>query len=81
MYRPNNVPDDPKEIPSWLNREVWLIAQAIEGARDYSLLKIQHAPPVKTVEGMFLLADGVDWNPGSGAGMYRFQGGTYKFVG
>lgn len=30
-----------------------------------------HAEPDKLVGGMMVAADGTDWNPGSGAGMYR----------
>ena len=35
------------------------------------ILPILHVAPEKFVEGMLVYADGVDWNPGSGEGLYR----------
>lgn len=81
MYRPNNVPASEKELPAFLNEELWRIAREWMTADDAMFLKILHVAPSKTMEGMIVLADGVDWNPGSGQGMYRFQGGSWKFVG
>ena len=38
---------------------------------DIPVFQILHAAPEKVIEGMLVYADGVDWNPGSGEGLYR----------
>lgn len=40
-------------------------------------LEVQHVEPEKNREGRVVFADGVDWNPGSGAGLYEYRGGTW----
>lgn len=37
---------------------------------DQLILPWRHAPPSKFRPGMVVLADGTDWDPGSGMGMY-----------
>ena len=37
--------------------------------------------PTKPREGMFRLADGVSWNPGSGSGFYGYRAGVWRFLG
>jgi hypothetical protein len=34
--------------------------------------------PTKPREGMVVYADGVSWNPGSGAGTYEYRGGAWR---
>lgn len=40
-----------------------------------------HAEPVKPRTGMVVLADGTNWNPGSGAGFYGYRGGAWALLG
>jgi hypothetical protein len=42
---------------------------------------VLHAEPSKQVEGMIRQADGTNWDPGSGAGLYQFRGGSWRFLG
>lgn len=46
-------------------------------------LERQYAPPARPRDGCLFLADGTDWNPGSGEGIYRYNGptATYAFIG
>lgn len=53
-----------------------ILSQLIDGQRA-----ILHVPPARVFEGLTVLADGTNWNPGSGAGEYRLQGGVWIFVG
>jgi hypothetical protein len=46
--------------------------QTIE--RKTILLSASHAEPARPREGMLANADGADWDPGSGAGIYHFDG-------
>lgn len=43
-------------------------------------LRTVHAEPGRPREGMIVSADGLDWNPGSGAGAYEFVGGAWRRV-
>jgi hypothetical protein len=37
-------------------------------------------PPTNPTEGTLVMADGVNWNPGSGYGLYLYKSGTWKLV-
>lgn len=54
-------------------REIW--QELNELRRDLTLPV--HAPPTKVKEGMLRLADGTDWNPGAGRGLYQYISGTW----
>lgn len=64
-YRPGSFKD-----PS-LQREFSAIEQAAQRADPFAELVVQHAAPSRLRPGMFVYADGSDWNPGSGEGLYR----------
>lgn len=40
-----------------------------------------YAAPAKPRDGMVRLADGVNWNPGSGEGAYIYYGAAWHFLG
>jgi hypothetical protein len=44
---------------------------------EYMELKVWHAAPSRVVEGTVVLADGTDWNPGSGKGLYAWLDGAW----
>lgn len=53
------------------------LQEGLERAKPYDTLRVLHAAPSKVFAGMLVNADGTDWNPGSGAGMYlRNEGNT-----
>lgn len=39
-----------------------------------------NAEPAKLKEGLLVIADGVDWNPGSGNGLYIYLNGAWSFI-
>ncbi len=39
--------------------------------------EVRHEAPKKVQEGMVVVADGTDWNPGSGAGVYVYISSTW----
>jgi len=67
IYVPESPPVDPKDIPEYLERELRRISTAFSQVHDHEEL---HAEPPKLHEGMVRYADGSDWNPGSGEGLY-----------
>lgn len=81
MYRPSNVPADPAQLPGFLRQELQQLSQSIE-APDFVLsLATSHSPPAKLRDGMTVLADGTDWNPGSGAGVYTYYAAAWHKLG
>ena len=81
MYRPRNVPPDPKDLPQFLDQELRNIAQAQSAPVFVLALATSHKEPAKLADGYVVLADGTDWDPGSGAGVYCYRAGAWRFLG
>ena len=80
-YIPGNVPTDPVSLPAFLRDDLNKVAQAIETPNPFTTLETLYAAPKKYREGTICLADGSVWNPGSGAGVYCYRGGSWRFLG
>jgi len=80
FYAPDPVPNNTGEIPAYLLREFTAIQSAI-GLLAAGHLDKSFAAPAKPRDGDFRYADGANWNPGSGAGFYRFNGAAWVFLG
>lgn len=74
-YIPGNVAD------AVLREELAKIAEAMESPDQTLHLDTLYAPPPKFREGTLVKADGTTWNPGSGAGVYCFRAGLWRFLG
>ncbi len=81
MYRPGFVPQEPARLPDYIAQEQEKLLQAIEGPRAYLVLQVTHTAPPKPFDGMEVLADGTNWNPGSGAGRYYYLSNSWHFMG
>lgn len=84
MYRKNNVPFEPAQLSTFLNQELSEIERAQYDPMNTVSLAILHAEPKVPTSGRNVIlaeADGTDWNPGSGAGLYCYRGGTWVFIG
>ena len=80
-YTPSNLPPTAEQLVAFLRLELAKIAQAIE-TQDPSLnLDTLYAAPNKYRDGTIVKADGVTWNPGSGAGVYCYYSGTWNKLG
>ena len=44
------------------------------------LVHEQHVEPDKPRLGLLVFADGTDWNPGSGAGLYVYKAAGWTFI-
>ena len=78
-YTPQNVPQDPAQLPGFLMVELENISRAVN-ASTWKLDPLSVAPP-KPRDGLVALADGTNWNPGSGAGFYGYRAGAWRFLG
>lgn len=79
-YFPRPTPIEAKTLPAYLKVELNNIAQAIRSFVSPIWAK-QTAEPVKPQEGMIVFADGTNWNPGSGKGIYYYNGTTWVKLG
>jgi hypothetical protein len=79
-YTPTTPPADIQFLADYVQTELVKIAEELGAVKDIRLDE-RHAAPSKPRDGDIVLADGTDWNPGSGAGFYGYHNGTYTFLG
>lgn len=80
IYLPDSLPttDDIAHLREYLYRELSRISAALQP--DVLLLNVNHTEPVRPSEWTIAAADGVDWNPGAGRGLYVFADGTWRRI-
>lgn len=81
MFEPLAVPNDaPEGLRSWLSTMLRNVADALSTPEVLGVrFTILHAAPARFENGDVVMADGVDWNPGGGAGLYaRISGAWVK---
>lgn len=61
-----------------IQREFQRVGETLRSVWDWEVL---HRFDGKPREGMVRYADGTNWNPGSGKGMYYYNGTTWIFMG
>jgi microcystin-dependent protein len=57
--------------------ELRKIVQLLESGEGYKYTEL-HQEPAKPRVGQTVYADGTDWNPGSGAGLYEYTGAAWR---
>jgi hypothetical protein len=76
-YEPTQPPGDPTQAAEWARTEFEAISKVLQEF-DITRFVVTHVAPTKTQEGSLVFADGTDWNPGGGRGMYEYRGGTWQ---
>jgi hypothetical protein len=79
-YSPGQVPEDNNELRRFLAYELNKIQTSI-AALALGHIDKTHVAPVKPREGDIRFADGTNWNPGSGKGIYFYDGTVWKLLG
>lgn len=79
-YSPSIIPTNIEELRNFLFEEFSRISAAFDAVESVILPELHNAPS-KPREGMVVLADGTDWNPGSGAGFYGYRGAAWVLLG
>lgn len=80
-YQPGQVPNDPSALPMFLREEFSALAAQLRLVAD-GHIDVQFRVPVKPRRGDIRYADGVQWNPGAGEGIYYFNGaGIWTLLG
>lgn len=71
-YVPMEPPSDPKQLPAYLREELRRVS-AVVGLLAAGHLDRAHVEPSKPRDGDIRLADGSNWDPGSGRGLYYYD--------
>lgn len=79
-YQPGEPPSDPAQLQRFLREELRKLKAALDAVAD-GFAPVVYAYPPKPRIGMVRNFDGTTINPGSGAGMYRYDGSAWKFLG
>lgn len=79
-FEVESPPQDPNMLAEYLRRQLELIAVNFEMVSGIQLDRL-HVAPVKPRTGMIVLADGTDWNPGGGQGVYAYYAGAWNKLG
>jgi hypothetical protein len=64
----------------YIIRENRQIAIALAGVSENPMEEL-HVAPARVKEFMIVAADGTDWNPGAGKGVYAYYSGTWNKLG
>ena len=77
FYAPEQVPTNKEDLPAYIERELFKIKVAID-LLALGHLDETHVAPVKPRVGDLKLADGTNWNPGSGQGIYAYYNSVWN---
>ena len=78
MYTPSLVPVEYE--PGWVQREFEHVAEELNLINTIRLIE-RHVEPTRPRAGDVVLADGSDWDPGSGQGYYGYYAGAWHKLG
>lgn len=78
MYVPKHAPvlTSLEDLRKYVEEELRLISLDWE-ILEIANFRILHVEPAKLADGMVAFADGTDWNPGGGAGLYQRVTGAW----
>ena len=80
-YTPRRPPNiaNLDELAQWIESELLSLSMSLSETTALDLREV-HVEPKRPRTGMIACADGTDWNPGSGAGAYRYNGSAWVFL-
>ena len=70
-YTPSPVPDEAEDIPAYLRQEFDRMSATINNIAD-GHFDVSNVAPSKPRTGDIRHADGTNWNPGAGEGVYIY---------
>lgn len=59
---------------------IWRILESISSEFYFLRVPRVHSAPIRPQDGQLAYADGSDWNPGSGRGIYRYDATSVAWV-
>ena len=75
-YAPTPLPVTKTDLRDYLMLELNNISASIRLLPEGNL-DVSYVAPSRPRDGMLRIADGTHWDPGSGAGLYYYQGGAW----
>ena len=79
-YIPSRPPDqqtaNTADVIEWVKSELETVARNFQ-EHDITGFKVLNTAPPKPREGNLAFADGTNWNPGGGRGLYQYSGGVW----
>ena len=76
-WSPNPAPVGPEQLPDYLFSELNKLGDVVFNL-DTFRLESTHVAPSKSRDGDIRYADGTDWNPSGGEGIYAFFNDTWN---
>jgi hypothetical protein len=70
-----------EDVARWGEEVIQAIETAWNEQRKYLELVEIHAEPSRLYDGLTVLADGTNWNPGSGQGVYTYYNSGWHKLG
>jgi hypothetical protein len=66
--------------PDRVEEELQKLERALEQTEGTQFV-VLHRPPIRPRDGLTVFADGSDWDPGSGQGVYTFYNNAWNKLG
>ena len=77
IYNPTTPPAEEGQLRAYLLSELQRVSEAILESVTPPLF---YAEPKNAQEGLIVRADGTDWDPGSGAGLYIYRSAAWVLI-
>lgn len=79
MFAANTPPQgDLENLRSFVAQEFQRLALILEANQVEAMQLVErHSAPVKPREGLLVFADGTNWNPGTGRGVYVYSSSVW----
>lgn len=77
------VPENtPRGLKEWLTRHFRLVGVNLQNPHPQTIALDQlNAEPERPQDGLIVYADGTNWDPGSGQGIYAYYGSAWVKLG
>ena len=75
-YTPSAVPFELDGLRRWIADELRRVANSL-AEQEFIQLQERGVEPARPRNGMVVCADGVSWDPGSGAGVYEWRAAAW----
>ena len=72
----SNVP----ELRTWITNELFRLGNNFTIESQKTTVSVLYASPERPQTGQIVFADGSDWNPGSGRGLYYYDTNTWVHI-
>jgi len=68
------------DLRNWISNELVRVSNAFTTSSQTTTLLVLTAAPAKPQIGQIVFADGSNWNPGSGRGLYYYDTGGWVHI-